>query len=107
MAGSRPILRNGRCCSSTLGPMPFKLRGGDFEGGWPVVADLAVLWSFDGPVAGAVAFDHSRIGAVLAFAERVVEDLVDDAAVGGVASAVRGENPRSRRLRGGSPAGIA
>jgi hypothetical protein len=34
----------------------------------------------------------------------VFEDLGDDAAAGGVASAVRGENPRRHRLRVGSPA---
>jgi schlafen family protein len=84
-----------------------QLRGCDFEGGRPVVEDLAVLTAFDGPVARAVAFDHPRVCAVSTFVARVVENFVDDAAVGGVATAVRGESPRSHRLRGGSPAGIA
>jgi hypothetical protein len=77
--------------------MPFKLRGCDFDGGGPVVAGLAVFSAFDGPVAGAVAFDHSGVGAGSAFVERVFEDFCDDAAVGGVVSAVRGESPRSVR----------
>jgi hypothetical protein len=34
----------------------------------------------------------------------VFEDLGDDATAGGVASAVRGENPRRHRLRVGLPA---
>jgi hypothetical protein len=84
-----------------------QLRGRDFDGGGPVVADFAVLWSFDGLVAGAVAFDHSGVGTVSTFLARVVEDLVDDAPVRGVATAVRGESPQSHRLRGGSPAEIA
>src|SRR5215813_5484156 len=57
--------------------------------------------------AQAVAFDHPRVGAVSTLVAWVVEDFVDDAAVGGVAVAVRGECPWRHRLRGGSPAEIA
>jgi hypothetical protein len=41
-----------------------------------------VFSAFDGPIAGAVAFDDAGAGAVSAFVARVVEDLRDDAAVG-------------------------
>ena len=64
-----------------------------------------MLGAFDGPVAGAVAFDHSGVGAVPAFAEWESKDFLDDTPVG-VIGLVRGESPRSLRLRGGSPAGI-
>jgi hypothetical protein len=82
----------------------IKLRGCDFDGGRTVVEDLVVLSAFDGPVARAVAFDDTWVGTVPTFAERVFEDLGDDATAGGVASAVRGENPRRHRLRVGLPA---
>jgi hypothetical protein len=65
------------------------------------VFGLFVPGSFDGPVAGSVAFDDPRVGAVSAFGS-VGEDLAGDA-VQCVTDAVmaRGESPRSRRLRGG------
>ena len=78
----------------------IQLRGGDFDGSGAGVEDLLVLRAFDGPVAGAVAFDHSGVGAVPAFAERESKDLLDDTPVS-VIGLVRGENPRSHRLRGG------
>src|SRR5947199_4747390 len=95
--------------SVTVGPSnnDVQLRGCDFDGGRAVVEDLAVVTAFDGPVARAVAFDHPRVAAVSTFVARVVEYFVDDAAMGSVATAVRGESPRSHRLRGGLPAGIA
>jgi hypothetical protein len=65
-----------------------------------------MLGAFDGSVAGAVAFDDAGVGAVSAFLVGVGEDFVDEASVGVVIGAVRGESPRSRRLRGGSRAGI-
>jgi hypothetical protein len=79
----------------------LKLRGCDFDGGGPGVEDFLVSGSFDGPVARAVAFDDSGVGAVAAFPEGESEDFVDDSAVRVVIAAVRGEIPRSRRLRGG------
>jgi len=59
-----------------------------------------MLGAFDGPVAGAVAFDDAGVGAVAAFPVGVGEDFLDDPAVR-VICLVRGESPRSRRLRGG------
>ena len=56
--------------------------------------------AFDRAVAGAVAFDDAGVGAVSAWSERESEDLLDDAAVP-VIGLVRGESPRSHRLRGG------
>jgi hypothetical protein len=87
-------------------PNGLQLCGGDFDGDWPGVNDSAMLGAFDGPVTGAVAFDHPRMGAVAAFGEGVSEDLGDGSA-GDVTGLVRGESPRGRRLRGGSLAGIA
>src|SRR6266536_5309189 len=86
-------------------PNAIQLRGGDFDDSGASVEDFSVLRAFDGPVAGAVAFDHSGIGAVPAFAEWESKDLFDDTPVS-VIGLVRGESPRSPRLRGGSRAGI-
>jgi hypothetical protein len=83
----------------------LQLRGCDFDGCGAVVADFSMLGAFDGPVAGAVAFDDAGVGAVAAFPVGVGEDFLDDAAVC-VIGLVRGERPRSRRLRGGSRVGI-
>src|SRR6266581_5514237 len=52
----------------------LQLRGCDFDRCWPGVDDLAVLGTFDGPVAMAVAFDDSGVSAVSAFPERESED---------------------------------
>ena len=84
----------------TPSPNALKLRGCDFDGGWPGVADLSVSGAFDGPVAGAVAFDNSGVGAVPAFPERESEDFLYDTPEAFI-GLVRGESPRSRRLRGG------
>ena len=86
-------------------PNALQLRGCDFDGCGAVVADFSMLGAFDGPVAGAVAFDDAGVGAVAAFPVGVGEDFLDDAAVC-VIGLVRGERPRSRRLRGGSRVGI-
>jgi hypothetical protein len=83
----------------------LQLRGCDFDGCGAVVADFSMLGAFDGPVAGAVAFDDAGVGAVAAFPVGVGEDFLDDAAAR-VIGLVRGERPRSRRLRGGSRVGI-
>jgi hypothetical protein len=89
----------------TTSPNALQLRGCDFDGCGAVVADFSMLGAFDGPVAGAVAFDDAGVGAVAAFPVGVGEDFLDDAAVR-VIGLVRGERPRSRRLRGGSRVGI-
>src|SRR6266545_7958558 len=78
----------------------IQLRGCDFDGGRPGIAGSSVFGAFDGPVAGAVAFDHAGVGAVSARPERMPEDFLDHAPKD-VIVLVRGESPRSRRLRGG------
>ena len=78
----------------------IQLRGCDFDGGWPGVEDFSMFRAFDRAVAGAVAFDDAGVGAVSAWSERESEDLLDDTAVP-VIGLVRGESPRSHRLRGG------
>src|SRR5664279_5218398 len=78
----------------------------DFDGGWAGVEGFLVCGAFDGPVAGAVAFDHSGVGAVSAFAEWESKDFLDDTSLGVIGCLVRGESPLSLRLRGGSRAGI-
>jgi len=59
-----------------------------------------MVGSFDGPIAGAVTFDDSGVGAVSSFSERELRDGFDDPLVR-VAFIERGESPRSPRLRGG------
>jgi hypothetical protein len=56
-------------------PNALQLRGCDFDGCGAVVADLSMLGVFDGPVAGAVAFDDAGVGVVAAFPVGVGEDF--------------------------------
>src|SRR2546423_12240031 len=48
---------------SSARPNALQLRGCGFDGCGAVVADFSMLGAFDGPVAGAVAFDDAGEGA--------------------------------------------
>lgn len=104
---SRPVFLNIEYDTYAASPNAVDLSGPDFDGGRAGVADFSMFSAaFDGPVAGAVAFDHAGVGSVSTFAEWVSENFVDHALEGVVIRVVRGEIPRSRRLRGESRAGI-
>ena len=85
-------------------PNALQLRDCDFDGGGAWVEDFSVFGSFDGPVAGAVAFDDAGVGAVSALAVGVGEDFGFHSLYC-VRDLVRGKSRWSLRLRGGLPVG--
>ena len=78
----------------------LKLRGCDFDGWRCWVVDLFVVGSFDGSVAGAVAFDDAGGGAVASASVGVFEDFGEDAVARPI-KVCRGKSPRCLPLLGG------